>query len=94
MGGGGGGGGGSDTVSEAQARVAAIWSAVLGVDAAALTRASDFFAVGGSSLTAGRVAGSIRKAFLLSSFSGADVFSRRTLGDMVGRCRLTLSTPS
>ena len=48
-------------------QVAAVWARVLGVDAATIGRDDDFFAVGGQSFMAARVAG------LLASSTGRDV---------------------
>jgi hypothetical protein len=63
---GGGGGGGGGGLSPTQTRIASVWSDVLGVETESLTPRSDFFVVGGSSLTAGRVAGVIRDVFGVS----------------------------
>jgi acyl carrier protein len=83
------GGGGARVVvveveSELVSSVKQVWAEALGVDREELTEDSEFFALGGTSLLAGRVASRLR-AVLNTPFSVTDLFAARTIAGVVSR---------
>ena len=74
------GSGGSDCSSQ----LVSLWAAALGVDASEITRDSDFFAIGGSSLTAAQIVGQVRDTFC-PELAVMDVFDNTEFGQMVDK---------
>ncbi|KQT54861.1 hypothetical protein ASG43_04785 [Aureimonas sp. Leaf454] len=68
-------------LDDAQRAVADVWAEVLGLDAAALSPDSDFFAVGGDSLLAMRVLSRLG-ATTSATLSARDLFRASRLGDL------------
>lgn len=76
-------------LSASERAVAAVWAEVLGLDAAALSPDSDFFAVGGDSLLAMRVLTRLA-ATASATLTARDLFRSSRLGDLA---RLVDATP-
>ncbi|CAL6335871.1 unnamed protein product [Bathycoccus prasinos] len=66
--------------SDTEALIIPYWAATLhGVDPEMVNVKDDYFAVGGTSISAGQLAFKLRKAFGMKAMTGADMFELRTI---------------
>ena len=71
---------------ETEALIIPYWTATLhGVDPEMVNVKDDYFAVGGTSISAGQLAFKLRKAFGMKSMTGADIFELRTIEEIAKR---------
>ena len=70
--------------SDCSSQLVSLWASTLGVDASEITRDSDFFAIGGSSLTAAQIVGQVRDTFC-PELAVMDVFDNTEFGQMVDK---------